>query len=182
MTETTDTQLENIIDGTDMETEHAEDKHECCCSDTDAKHMTDDTDAHAEEATVEHVGDCGCCDVHEQTTPEFDGTQKHDEADSCPCRVDDSDKSAADTVKEKATEAFEAAGDAVTKAGESIAAAAHAAADEFDADEAKEAAKSIVHGAATVGKSFAGVARRFVTTLVSHDEKSDSDDGNVIIE
>lgn len=193
MTETTDKKIEDIIDGTD--TEHIEKESDCCCGDADAKHMTteesatDEVSVETENVTVDETStedvanhtestcDCGCGDVHEKTTPEFDVASDKNDASTTYCYVctDDSDKSRADVVKEKATEAFEAAGDAVSKAGENIATAAHAAADEFDTDEAKDAVKSIAHGAVTVGKNFAGAAKKFVTTLVSHDEKNDGD-------
>lgn len=113
---------------------------------------------------------------YESKIHETDNTAHNCDCNStCDC---DSEKVPADSVKEKAAEVIEAAGNAMTRAGESIATAAHAAADEFDADETKDAAKTVVRGAVTIGKSFAGVAKRFVTTLVSNGDKSKTADAS----
>lgn len=167
MTDTTDKKIEDIIDATATAVdEKAEEK------------------AAADEQATTAACEC-CCGVHiGETDGQDDAKPVHEVADGfecgdhteCECENHDTDteKSRAEVVKEKATEAIETAGEAVFKAGEALTTAAHAAAGEFDADETKEAAKHVVDGAATVGKNVAGVVKKFVATLVSKGGKDDT--------
>lgn len=172
MTDTTDKKIEDIIDATATAVdEKAEEKTaadeqttttacECCCG----VHMGD-ADGKTDAEPVHDVADGFECSDHTERVCECHGT----DTDT------DTEKSRAEVVKEKATEAIETAGEAVSKAGEALTTAAHAAAGEFDADETKEAAKHVVDGAATVGKNVAGVVKKFVSTLVSKGGKDDTD-------
>lgn len=166
MTDTTDKKIEDIIDAT-ADGETAEEKVaadeqattaacECCCG----VHMGE-TDGKTDAEPVREAADGFECSDHTEHECE-----NHDA---------DAEKSRAEVVKEKAAEAIETAGEAVSKAGEALTTAAHAAADEFDADETKEAAKHVVDGAATVGKNVAVVVKKFVSTLVSKGGKDDTD-------
>lgn len=169
MTDTTDKKIEDIIDVT-------------------ADGKTTEEKAASDEQSTAHACDC-CCGVHMgETDGKTDAEPVHEAADGfecsdhtervCECHDTDADtdteKSRAETVKEKAAEAIETAGEAVSKAGEALTTAAHAAANEFDVDETKEAAKHVVDGAATVGKNVAGVVKKFVSTLVSKGGKDDT--------
>lgn len=172
MTDATDKKIEDIIDATA----------------TAVDEKADEKAAATEDATTPAC-DC-CCGVHMgEADDKTDAEPVHEAADGfecsdhtervCECHDTDADtdteKSRAETVKEKAAEAIETAGEAVSKAGEALTTAAHAAANEFDADETKEAAKHVVDGAATVGKNVAGVVKKFVSTLVSKGGKDDTD-------
>lgn len=171
MTDTTDKKIEDIIDAT-ANGETAEEKVaadeqattaacECCCG----VHMGE-TDGKTDAEPVREAADGFECSDHTERECECHDTDA--DADT------DTEKSRAETVKEKAAEAIETAGEAVSKAGEALTTAAHAAANEFDVDETKEAAKHVVDGAATVGKNVAGVVKKFVSTLVSKGGKDDT--------
>lgn len=176
MTETTDKKIEDIIDATetavDEQTATAEDATtsacDCCCG----VHMGEADGKTIDESVTETGADCECGEQVEHDEPVEHECECHDtDADTDT----DTEKSRAEVVKEKATEAIETAGEAVSKAGEALTTAAHAAAGEFDADETKEAAKHVVDGAVTVGKNVAGVVKKFVSTLVSKGGKDDTD-------
>lgn len=176
MTETTDKKIEDIIDATetavDEQTATAEDATtsacDCCCG----VHMGEADGKTIDESVTETGADCECGEQVEHDEPVEHECECHDtDADTDT----DTEKSRAEVVKEKATEAIETAGEAVSKAGEALTTAAHAAAGEFDADETKEAAKHVVDGAVTVGKNVAGVVKKFVSTLVSKGRKDDTD-------
>ena len=169
MTETTDKKIEDIIDATetavDEQTATAEDATtsacDCCCG----VHMGEADGKTIDESVTETGADCECGEQVEHDEPAEHECECHDtDADT------DTEKSRAEVVKEKATEAIETAGEAVSKAGDALTTAAHAAAGEVDADETKEAAKHVVDGAVTVGKNVAGVVKKFVSTLVSKGE------------
>ena len=178
MTETTDKKIEDIIDATetavDEQTATAEDAMtsacDCCCG----VHMGEADGKTIDESVTETGADCECGEQVEHDEPVEHECECHD-ADTDTDTDTDTEKSRAEVVKEKATEAIETAGEAVSKAGEALTTAAHAAAGEFDADETKEAAKHVVDGAVTVGKNVAGVVKKFVSTLVSKGEKDDTD-------
>lgn len=169
MTDTTDKKIEDIIDATaDGETTEekaASDEQstvpacDCCC----VAHMGE-ADGKVDAEPVHEAADGFECSDHTECEREGHDT----DTDT------DTEKSRAEAVKEKAAEVIETAGEAVSKAGEALTTAAHAAADEFDADETKEAAKHVVDGAATVGKNVAGVVKKFVSTLVSKGGKDDT--------
>ena len=186
MTDATDKKIENIIDATATATDETTEEKaaatedatvpacDCCCG----VHMGEADDKTVDEHVSETGSDCECGESAEHDEPVAHECECHDtDADTDTDTDTDTEKSRAETVKEKAAEAIETAGEAVSKAGEALTTAAHAAANEFDVDETKEAAKHVVDGAATVGKNVAGVVKKFVSTLVSKGGKDDTDGG-----